>query len=151
MSVVAPPKARPAMMRIKLKLNTTHPLLAQQSRLSETVLQAVWRVVRAVPPTREKSGVALPVRLPALGAVEKYPRCEIVGEFHEAMLLTGGHEQHVARSEGKLFGPTLKASRAGSDDVDLVAGVRMLPIAAARRVQPRSEEHTSELQSPRPL
>src|SRR5664279_1021260 len=128
MSVVAPPKARPAMMRIKLKLNTTHPLLAQQSRLSETALQAVSAM-------HEKSGVALPVRLPALGAVEKYPRREIVGELHEAMLLASSHEQHVARSEGKLFGPARKASRAGCDDVDLVAGVRMLPIAASRRVQ----------------
>src|ERR1035441_8814317 len=135
MSVVAPPKARPAMMRIKLKLNTTHPLLAQQSRLSETVLQAVWRVV---PPTHEQSGVALPVRLPALGAVEKYPRCEIVGELHEAMLLAGGHEQHVTRSERNLFGPTLKASRAGCDHVNLVAGVRMLAhrCLAARTASP---------------
>ena len=46
MRVVAPPKARPAMMRMKLRLNTTHPLLAQQFRPLSEVPQLRQKQVR---------------------------------------------------------------------------------------------------------
>ena len=51
------------------------------------------------------------------------------------MLDAGGHEQERAGAEGLGLLAGMKPARAAGDQVQLIAGVRFLPVFARRRVQ----------------
>ena len=74
-------------------------------------------------------------RLPAFRPVKENPSREILSELHEAMLIASRHEQNVSRAKTNFFSSPFEASRAGGDHVNLIAGVRMLPVVAPGRVQ----------------
>src|SRR5258708_4170842 len=71
----------------------------------------------------------------AFRTIEDDPYREVVRELLEAMLDSGGHEQQVARREGMALRAVHELAAARHDHVDLVAGVRLLRIGAARRVE----------------
>ena len=74
-------------------------------------------------------------RFSAVGAVEEYPGCEVVGEIFEAMVVTGGHEDKGAGRNFMTMLAVEKEAFALGDQIDFVAPVGFLRVVAAWGVE----------------
>jgi len=139
MTAVAPPKASPAMMRTKLRLNTVTPhYLPISLKLGLAFCNHNAAVAQEIICGLRPSGFA------ALGAVEEHPGGEIVGEVHEPVLFASRNEEDISGAKRDFPSLALKAPRSGRDNVDLIAAVRMLPVAATRGIQLNRERAMAE-------
>ena len=86
-------------------------------------------------PNDKGTGTGSRLRLAAFRAVEENPDRKVVAEILKTMFHSGGDKQEIVGPKLPTFARAHEIAGAADDDIDLIARVRSLWIAAARRVK----------------
>ena len=73
--------------------------------------------------------------LAAFRAVEENPKRKVIAEIFKTMFYPGGDKQEIVRPKLPTLARANEIAGAADDNVDLIARVRTLRIATARRIQ----------------